>query len=234
MSKRGKGFLDARKNVESEKRYALREAVELVLSTTRAKFDETVDAAIRLGVNPRHADQMVRGSVVLPNGLGKTVRVLAFAKGDKEKEALDAGADFTGSDDLIEKIKGGWLEFDRVIATPDMMGSVGKLGKILGPRGLMPNPKVGTVTFNVGNAVKEAKAGKVEFRVEKAGIVHSPVGKASFGTDKLYENILALLETIIKLKPASSKGTYLRSISLSTTMGPGVKVDPLDVRNILR
>jgi len=234
MSKRGKGFLDARKNVESEKRYALREAVELVLSTTRAKFDETVDAAIRLGVNPRHADQMVRGSVVLPNGLGKTVRVLAFAKGDKEKEALDAGADFTGSDDLIEKIKWGWLDFDRVIATPDMMGSVGKLGKILGPRGLMPNPKVGTVTFNVGNAVKEAKAGKVEFRVEKAGIVHSPVGKASFGTDKLYENILALLETIIKLKPASSKGTYLRSISLSTTMGPGVKADPLDVRNILR
>ena len=234
MSKKGKGFLDVRKNVESGKRYALREAVDLVLSTTRAKFDETVDAAIRLGVNPRHADQMVRGSVVLPNGLGKTVKVLVFAKGDKEKEALDAGADFTGSDDLIEKIKGGWLEFDRVIATPDMMGSVGKLGKILGPRGLMPNPKVGTVTFNVGNAVKEAKAGKVEFRVEKAGIVHSPVGKASFGTDKLYENILALLETIIKLKPASSKGTYLRSISLSTTMGPGVKADPLDVRNILR
>jgi len=234
MSKKGKGFLDVRKNVESGKRYALIEAVDLVLSTTRAKFDETVDAAIRLGVNPRHADQMVRGSVVLPNGLGKTVKVLVFAKGDKEKEALDAGADFTGSDDLIEKIKGGWLEFDRVIATPDMMGSVGKLGKILGPRGLMPNPKVGTVTFNVGNAVTEAKAGKVEFRVEKAGIVHSPVGKASFGADKLYENILALLETIIKLKPASSKGTYLRSISLSTTMGPGVKADPLDVRNILR
>jgi len=234
MSKKGKGFLDVRKNIESGKRYALREAVDLVLSTTRAKFDETVDAAIRLGVNPRHADQMVRGSVVLPNGLGKTLKVLVFAKGDKEKEALDAGADFTGSDDLIEKIKGGWLEFDRVIATPDMMGSVGKLGKILGPRGLMPNPKVGTVTFNVGNAVTEAKAGKVEFRVEKAGIVHSPAGKASFGADKLYENILALLETIIKLKPASSKGTYLRSISLSTTMGPGVKVDPLDVRNILR
>lgn len=234
MSKRGKGFLDVREKVESEKRYALREAVELVLSTTRAKFDETVDAAIRLGVNPRHADQMVRGSVVLPNGLGKTLKVLVFAKGDKEKEALDAGADFTGSDDLIEEIKGGWLEFDRVIATPDMMGSVGKLGKILGPRGLMPNPKVGTVTFNIGNAVKEAKAGKVEFRVEKAGIVHSPVGKASFGVDKLYENILALLETIVKLKPASSKGTYLRSISLSTTMGPGVKADPLDVRNILR
>jgi large subunit ribosomal protein L1 len=234
MSKKGKAFLDQKNKVEPGKRYALKEAVELVLSTARVKFDETVDTAIRLGVNPRHADQMVRGSVVLPNGLGKDVRVLVFAKGDKEKEALDAGADYTGSDDLIEKIKGGWLEFDRVIATPDMMGSVGKLGKILGPRGLMPNPKVGTVTFNVGSAVNEMKAGKVEFRVERAGIVHSPVGKVSFGVDKLYENILALLETIIKIKPASSKGTYLRSISLSTTMGPGVKIDPLDVRNLLR
>ncbi|MBN2516244.1 MAG: 50S ribosomal protein L1 [Deltaproteobacteria bacterium] len=234
MSKKGKTFLDQKNKVEPGKRYALKEAVELVLSTARVKFDETVDAAIRLGVNPRHADQMVRGSVVLPNGLGKDVRVLVFAKGDKEKEALDAGADYTGSDDLIEKIKGGWLEFDRVVATPDMMGSVGKLGKILGPRGLMPNPKVGTVTFNVGSAVNEMKAGKVEFRVERAGIVHSPVGKVSFGVDKLYENVLALLETIIKIKPASSKGTYLRSISLSTTMGPGVKIDPLDVRNLLR
>lgn len=234
MSKKGKTYLDRKKNVEPGKRYTLKEAVELVLSTARVKFDETVDAAIRLGVNPRHADQMVRGSVVLPNGLGKAVRVLVFAKGDKEKEALDAGADYAGSDDLIEKIKGGWLDFDRVVATPDMMGSVGKLGKILGPRGLMPNPKVGTVTFNVGSAVNEMKAGKVEFRVERAGIVHSPVGKVSFGVDKLYENILALLETIIKIKPASSKGTYLRSISLSTTMGPGVKIDPLDVRNLLR
>jgi large subunit ribosomal protein L1 len=234
MSKKGKTFLDQKSKVEPGKRYALKEAVELMLSTARVKFDETVDAAIRLGVNPRHADQMVRGSVVLPNGLGKDVRVLVFAKGDKEKEALDAGADYTGSDDMIEKIKDGWLEFDRVIATPDMMGSVGKLGKILGPRGLMPNPKVGTVTFNVGSAVNEMKAGKVEFRVERAGIVHSPVGKVSFGVDKLYENILALLETIIKIKPASSKGTYLRSISLSTTMGPGVKIDPLDVRNLLR
>jgi large subunit ribosomal protein L1 len=177
---------------------------------------------------------MVRGSVVLPNGLGKTVKVLVFAKGDKEGEAIEAGADFTGSDELIEKIKGGWLGFDRVIATPDMMGSVGKLGKILGPRGLMPNPKVGTVTFSVANAVTEMKAGKVAFRVEKAGIVHSPVGKVSFGADKLYENVLSLLGTIIKLKPASSKGTYLRSISLSTTMGPGIKVDPLDVRNLLK
>jgi large subunit ribosomal protein L1 len=175
---------------------------------------------------------MVRGSVVLPNGLGKSVRVLVFAKGEKEKEALDAGADIVGSDDIIEKIKGGWLEFDRVIATPDMMGNVGKLGKILGPRGLMPNPKVGTVTFDVAKAVNELKSGKVEFRVEKTGIVHSPVGKVSFGADKLTENISALLEAIIKLKPASSKGTYLKGISLSTTMGPGIKVDPLDVRNI--
>jgi large subunit ribosomal protein L1 len=168
----------------------------------------------------------------LPNGLGKSVRVLVFAKGEKEKEALDAGADIVGSDDVIEKIKGGWLDFDRVIATPDMMGNVGKLGKILGPRGLMPNPKVGTVTFDVAKAVNELKSGKVEFRVEKTGIVHSPVGKVSFGADKLTENISALLEAIIKLKPASSKGTYLKGISLSTTMGPGIKVDPLDVRNI--
>jgi large subunit ribosomal protein L1 len=234
MSRRGKSFIEQRQKVETGERYALKEAVDLMLSTARVKFDETVDAAVRLGVNPRHADQMVRGSVVLPHGLGKDVRVLVFAKGDKEKEALEAGADFTGSDDLIEKIKGGWLDFDRVIATPDVMGSVGKLGKILGPRGLMPNPKVGSVTFNVGDAVKEMKAGKVEFRVERAGIVHSPVGKVSFGAEKLYENILALMETIIKLKPASSKGTYLRSVSLSTTMGPGVKADPVDIRNILR
>ena len=232
MVERGKNFTKAKKKVEAGKRYALKDAVEILVSTARTKFDETVDAAIRLGVNPQHADQMVRGSVVLPNGLGKTVRVLVFAKGEKEKEALDAGADVVGSDDIIEKIKGGWLDFDRVIATPDMMGNVGKLGKILGPRGLMPNPKVGTVTFDVARAVNELKAGKVEFRVEKAGIVHSPVGKVSFGADKLCENISALLEAIIKLKPASSKGTYLKGISLSTTMGPGVKVDPLEVRNI--
>ena len=232
MSERGKSFTEARQKMELGKRYALREAVDMVVSTARAKFDETVDAAIRLGVNPQHADQMVRGSVVLPNGLGKSVKVLVFAKGEKEKEALDAGADVVGSDDIIEKIKSGWLEFDRVIATPDMMGSVGKLGKILGPRGLMPNPKVGTVTFDVGKAVNELKAGKVEFRVEKAGIVHSPVGKVSFGTDKLLENITAVIEAIIKLKPASSKGIYLKSISISTTLGPGIKVDPLDVRNI--
>jgi len=232
MVKRGKTYVGAKKKIEAGKRYPLKESVQLVVSTAMAKFDETVDAAIRLGVSPQHADQMVRGSVVLPNGLGKSVRVLVFAKGEKEKEAVEAGADIVGSDEVIEKIKGGWLEFDRVIATPDMMGNVGKLGKILGPRGLMPNPKVGTVTFDVAKAVNELKSGKVEFRVEKTGIVHTPVGKVSFGADKLIENISALLEAIIKLKPASSKGTYLKGISLSTTMGPGIKVDPLDVRNI--
>jgi len=231
---RGKKYTEARKTIEPGKRYPLRDAVELMVGTGKAKFDETVDAAIRLGVDPKHADQMVRGSVALPHGLGKVVRVLVFAKGEKEKEATDAGADFAGSDDLVEKIKGGWLDFDRVVATPDMMGIVGKLGKVLGPRGLMPNPKVGTVTFDVGKVVKELKAGKVEFRVEKAGIVHTPVGKVSFGLDKLLDNVTALLEMIVKLKPASSKGTYLKSISLSTTMGPGVMVDPLDVRNLMK
>src|SRR5512133_633898 len=232
MAKRGKKYVEARNKVEMAKRYPINEAMALVVATARAKFDETVDAAVRLGVNPAHADQMVRGSVVLPNGLGKTVRVLVFAKGDKEKEALDAGADLVGNDEIIEKIKGGWLEFDRVIATPDMMGSVGKIAKILGPRGLMPNPKVGTVTVDVGRTVQELKAGKVEFRVEKAGIVHCPIGKASFGAEKLAENFLALLEMIVKLKPASSKGIYLKSIALSTVMGPGVKVDPLAVRSV--
>ena len=232
MSKRGKSYINVKKNVEPGKRYTLKEALDLVCGSARAKFDETVDAAIRLGVNPQHADQMVRGSVVLPNGLGKSVRVLVFAKGEKEKEATDAGADIIGSDEIVEKIKGGWFEFDRVIATPDMMGTVGKLGKVLGPRGLMPNPKVGTVTFEVGKAVQEQKAGKVEFRVEKAGIIHTAIGKASFGADKLLENVTALIETILKLKPASSKGTYVRSISLSTTMGPGVRVDTLDVRGV--
>ena len=232
MSKRGKKYLEARKRVETAKRYTIQEAMELVVGTARVKFDETVDAAVRLGVNPAHADQMVRGSVVLPNGLGKSVRVLVFAKGEKEKEALEAGADVVGSDEVIEKIKGGWLEFDRVIATPDMMGSVGKLGKILGPRGLMPNPKVGTVTFDVARTVQELKAGKVEFRVEKAGIVHCPIGKISFGAEKLTVNFLALLEMITKLKPASSKGIYIRSIALSSVMGPGMRVDPLSVRSV--
>jgi large subunit ribosomal protein L1 len=230
MLKKGKRILAAKVKIEPGKRYSLEEAAEIVTSTAGTKFDETVDAAIRLGVNPAHADQMVRGSVVLPHGLGKTVRILVFAKGEKEKEALEAGADLVGNDEVIEKIKGGWMEFDRVIATPDMMGSVGKIGKILGPRGLMPNPKVGTVTFEVANAVKELKAGKVEFRVEKAGIVHSPVGKVSFGAEKLSENVSALLETIIKLKPASSKGIYIKSISISSTMGVGVRIDPLEIK----
>jgi large subunit ribosomal protein L1 len=230
MLRKGKRILAAKAKVDTNKRYTLQEAAEMVVSMPATKFDETVDLAVRLGVNPAHADQMVRGSVVLPNGLGKAVRVLVFAKGEKEKEALEAGADFFGNDEIIEKIKGGWLEFDRVIATPDMMGSVGKIGKILGPRGLMPNPKVGTVTFEVANAVKELKTGKVEFRVEKAGIIHSPVGKVSFGAEKLSENVSALLETIIKLKPASSKGIYIKSISLSSTMGAGVRIDPLDIK----
>lgn len=232
MARRGKKYLEAAKKREPGKRYPVDEAMNLVVATATAKFDETVEVAVRLGVNPAHADQMVRGAVVLPNGLGKTVRVLVFAKGEKEKEALEAGADFVGGEDLVEKIRGGWLEFDRVIATPDMMGSVGKLGKILGPRGLMPNPKVGTVTFDVGRAVQELKAGRVEFRVEKAGIVHCPIGKVSFGPERLKENFLALMEQIIKLKPSSSKGTYVRSIALATVMGPGIKVDPQAVKAI--
>jgi len=230
MAGRGKRITTAKKNVDPGKRYTLKEATEAIVAMPHAKFDETVDLAIRLGVNPAHADQMVRGSVVLPNGLGKSVRVLVFAKGDKEKEAQDAGADYIGNDEIIEKIKNGWFDFDRVIATPDMMGAVGKIGKILGPRGLMPNPKVGTVTFEVANAVKELKAGKVEFRVEKAGIVHTPVGKLSFGAQKLGENVSALMETIIKLKPASSKGIYIKSVSISSTMGAGVRIDPLDFK----
>jgi large subunit ribosomal protein L1 len=234
MANRGKKYSEARNKVDRSKRYELEEGVKALLETPYAKFDEGVDLAIRLGVDPKKPDQMVRGTVVLPNGIGKNVRVLVFAKGQKEKEAQDAGADYVGAEDLVEKIGQGWLDFDKAIATPDMMGTVSKLGKILGPRGLMPNPKVGTVTFDVGKAVKEIKAGKVEFRVEKAGIVHVPVGKASFGFDRLLENIKALLEVILRVKPPTSKGIYLRSITLSSTMGPGVKIDPLNVRNVLK
>jgi large subunit ribosomal protein L1 len=234
MANRGKKYLEARNKVDRDKRYELEEGVKLLTETAFAKFDEGVDLAIRLGVDPKKADQMVRGTVVLPHGIGKKVRVLVFAKGPKEKEALDAGADFVGAEDQIEKISKGWLDFDKAVATPDMMGTVSKLGKILGPRGLMPNPKVGTVTFDVAKAIKEIKAGKVEFRVEKAGIVHVPVGKVSFGFDRLLENIRTLLETILRVKPPTSKGIYLRSITLSTTMGPGVKIDPLYVRNVLK
>jgi len=225
MAKRGKKYVEARKKNTSPSGVGVAEAVKIAVESSFAKFDETLDVAVRLGVDPRHADQMVRGSVVLPNGIGKSVRVLVVTKGEKEKEAQDAGADYVGSDDLVEKIKGGWFDFDKVVATPDMMGSVGKIGKILGPRGLMPNAKAGTVTFDVTKAVKELKAGKIEFRVEKAGIVHAPMGKVSFGVEKLVQNVTAFLETILKMKPSSSKGTYLRGIAVSTTMGPGVKID---------
>jgi large subunit ribosomal protein L1 len=215
--------------LDSNRRYTLDEACSLLKEISFAKFDESVDVAIRLGVNPKHADQMVRGAVVLPNGTGKVNRVLVFAKGDKAAEATEAGADFVGADDLVAKITEGWLEFDTVVATPDMMGQVGRLGRVLGPRGLMPNPKVGTVTFEVSKAVREAKAGKVEFRVEKAGIVHALVGKRSFESGKLVENIMALLNTLVKLKPSAAKGTYLKSITVSSTMGPGLRVDPTTV-----
>jgi large subunit ribosomal protein L1 len=234
MANRGKKYLEAKSKVGRSERYELEKGVKLLLETSYAKFDEGVDLAIRLGVDPKKPDQMVRGTVVLPNGTGRKVRVLVFAKGQKEKEALDAGADIVGGEDLVEKISKGWLQFDKAIATPDMMGLVSKLGKVLGPRGLMPNPKVGTVTFDVERAVKEIKAGKVEFKVEKAGVVHVPVGKVSFGLERLLENIRTLLEVILRAKPPTSKGVYLRSIALSTTMGPGIKLDPLDVRNVLK
>lgn len=234
MGKRGKKYIEARETVDRTKKYELAEAIRLVTETSHARFNETVDIAIRLGVNPRKADQMVRGTVVLPHGTGKTSRVLVFAKGEKAKEAEDAEADFVGADDLIEKIQGGWLDFDKAVATPDMMGQVGRLGKILGPRGLMPNPKVGTVTFDVARAVKEIKGGKVEFRVEKAGIVHAPLGRISFGVEKLIENARSLLDVVMRSKPPTSKGVYLKGIALSSTMGPGIKVDPMHVRNLLK
>jgi large subunit ribosomal protein L1 len=234
MANKGKKYLETLSKVDRNKRYELEEGVKLLLDTAHAKFDEGVDLAIRLGVDPKKPDQMVRGTVVLPHGTGKAVKILVFAKGQKEKEAMDAGADIVGGEDLIEKISKGWLEFDKAVATPDMMGLVSKLGKILGPRGLMPNPKVGTVTFDLERAIKEIKAGKVEFKVEKAGVVHVPLGKVSFGFDRLLENIKTLLEVILRAKPPTSKGIYFRSIALSSTMGPGVKIDPVDVRNILK
>jgi large subunit ribosomal protein L1 len=207
------------------KEHGVEEAMEILGKLPRAKFDETVDLSLRLGVDPKHADQMVRGAVVLPHGIGKAVRVAVFAKGEKEREAREAGADVVGAEDLVERVQGGWLEFDSAIATPDLMGQVGRLGKVLGPRGLMPNPKLGTVTFDIGRAVREAKAGKVEFRVDKAGNVHVPVGKRSFSKDQISANALALLEAIIRAKPAAAKGQYLRSITVSSTMSPGIKVD---------
>jgi large subunit ribosomal protein L1 len=212
----------------------LGKAIELIKANATAKFDETIDMAVRLGVDPKHADQMVRGTVVLPHGTGKKVRVLVFAKGEKEKEAQEAGADYVGAEDLVERIQGGWLDFDRAIATPDIMGQVGRLGKVLGPRGLMPNPKTGTVTFEVGKAVREFKGGKIEFRVEKAGIVHVPFGKASFTPQQLTENALAVLEALLRAKPASSKGRYVKNVSISSTMGPGVRVDANAVQTLVK
>lgn len=234
MPKHGKKYSAIRAKIDSTNRYTLEEALDIITANPIAKFDESVDLAIRLGVNPRHSDQMVRGACALPNGTGKTVRILVFAKGEKEKEAQDAGADYVGAEDLIEKIQGGWFDFDKAIATPDIMGQVSKVGKLLGPRGLMPNAKVGTVTFDVARAIDEMKAGRVDFRVEKNGILHVSVGKVSFGAEKLKVNILSLIETVIKLKPSTSKGTYIRGIALSTTMGPGVKIDPVYVRNLLK
>jgi large subunit ribosomal protein L1 len=234
MPKRGKNFVKTREKVDSEQRHGIAEAVGKAIELAYAKFDETIDIAVRLGVDPRHADQMVRGTVVLPNGLGKEVKVLVFAKGEKEKEAVDANADFVGNDDLLEKIKGGWFGFDKAVATPDMMGTVGKIGKLLGPRGLMPNAKTGTVTFDISKAVNELKAGKIDFRVEKAGIVHAPLGKVSFGAEKIVQNLSAFLETIIRLKPAASKGAYIKTMTVSTTMGPGIKIDAAEVKDFLK
>jgi len=233
MVARGKKYREAATKVDRSKRYDFQEAVNIVVTCAEAKFDETIDLAVRLGVDPRHADQMVRGTVVLPHGVGKKVRVIVFAKGEKEKEALDAGADYAGSDEYIEKIQGGWIEFDKAIATPDMMSTVSKLGRILGPRGMMPNAKLGTVTFDVAKAVNEIKAGKIDFKVEKAGIVHAPMGKVSFGPEKLIGNISAFMDTIMRLKPPASKGSYLKSVAISTTMGPGIKVDPAYVKDLL-
>ena len=234
MSKRGKKYSESKKRIDSEGVGSLNDAVKVMLETSFAKFDETIDVAVRLGVDPRHADQMVRGSVVLPHGTGKETKILVFAKGEKEKEATDAGADFVGNDDMVEKIKGGWYGFDKAVATPDMMGTVGKLGKLLGPRGLMPNAKTGTVTFDVARAVNDLKAGKIDFRAEKAGIVHAPMGKVSFGVDKIVQNMAAFLDKIMRLKPASSKGTYLKGIAISTTMGPGVRIDSALVKDLLK
>ncbi len=232
MKQRSKSYQSMLAKIDRTQRYPLEDGLRLVLETARAKFDETVEMAVRLGVDPRQADQNVRGTVVLPHGMGKPVRVLVFAKGEKEKEAREAGADFVGAEDLIKKITDGWLDFDKAVATPDMMGAVGRIGKILGPRGLMPNPKPGTVTVDVAKAVKEIKAGKLEFRVDKAGIVHVPVGKVSFGTEKLLDNTGAVLASILRAKPASAKGNYILGVTLSTTMGPGVKIDPSQVRTL--
>lgn len=225
MPMHGKKYLEARKKVNREAKYSLEEALDLLKETAQAKFDETVEVALRLGVDPKYPDQQVRGSVVLPHGTGRTVRVLVFAKGEKAKEGQEAGADFVGAEDLVAKVQGGWLDFDKAVATPDMMGAVGKIGKILGPRGLMPNPKVGTVTFDVARAVRDLKGGKVEFKVDKTGTLHAGIGKVSFGKEKIRENFLTFFEAILKAKPSAAKGTYIRTLALSTTMGVGIRLN---------
>ncbi len=230
----GKAAEAAKQAVGTNGGVELVRAIEVAKANATAKFDETMDMAVRLGVDPKHADQMVRGTVVLPHGTGKTVRVLVFAKGEKDKEAQEAGADYVGAEDMVEKIQGGWLDFDRAIATPDVMGLVGRLGKVLGPRGLMPNPKTGTVTFEIGKAVREFKGGKIEFRVEKAGIIHVPFGKASFTAQQLTENAMAVLEALLRAKPAASKGRYVQGVSISSTMGPGVRVDANAVQAMVK
>ena len=226
----GKKYVESSKLIDKSALYTPAEALDLAVKTSKAKFDETVELHVRLGVDPRHADQQVRGAVVLPNGTGKTVKVLVFAKGDKAKEAEAAGADFVGADELVQKIQGeNWFDYDVVVATPDMMGVVGRLGRVLGPKGLMPNPKSGTVTFDVAKAIAEIKAGKVEYRVDKTAIVHCPIGKASFGVEKLQQNFHALMDALVKAKPAAAKGQYIKSVSVSSTMGPGAKINPTKV-----
>jgi large subunit ribosomal protein L1 len=234
MGHHGKNFKNASAKVDRTKRYSIDEACKLVPETKVAKFDESVDIAVRLGVDPKHADQMVRGTVVLPHGLGRSKRVLAIAGGEKQKEATEAGADVVGGEEMVEKIQGGFMDFDAVVATPDMMRAVGKLGKVLGPRGLMPNPKTGTVTVDIAKAVREIKAGKVEFRVDKTGIIHAPVGKTSFAADSLVANAHALVESIVKAKPAAAKGKYLKSVTLSSTMGPGVRIDTTHIDVVVK
>ncbi|MEB1809832.1 MAG: 50S ribosomal protein L1 [Bacillaceae bacterium] len=229
MAKRGKKYQEATKLVDRDQVYSAEEAIELVKKASTAKFDETVEIAVRLGVDPKKADQQIRGAVVLPNGTGKTQRVLVFAKGEKAKEAEAAGADYVGDEDYINKINQGWFDFDVIVATPDMMGQVGKLGRVLGPKGLMPNPKTGTVTFEVEKAVNEIKAGKVEYRVDKAGNIHCPIGKVSFETNKLVENLTTIIDTLNKVKPAAAKGTYMKNVAVASTMGPGVKVNAASV-----
>jgi large subunit ribosomal protein L1 len=234
MRKRGKKFTAARVGIPSDRAYSIEDAIPLVQKAKYAKFDETVDMSLRLGVDPKHADQMVRGTVVLPHGLGKSKRVIAIAGGEKQKEAQEAGADVVGGDDLVDRIQGGFMDFDAVVATPDMMRAVGKLGKVLGPRGLMPNPKTGTVTTDIAKAIREIKAGKVEFRVDKTGIIHAPVGKMSFAGDALIANAHALVDSIVKAKPAAAKGKYLRSVTLSSTMGPGVRIDTTHIDVVVK